>query len=348
MNIKNPQGRLARWITRLTAFDVEFVYRKGECNEVADCVSRNALAARLAKVKVIKHDGTHSGLNSAAREQTLARIRDSKKAETGDTVTQHHAEFKQLASQAKGDIRLFEVTFHRTVARTEADEVEIGETEKDNGQFSECPPCHEGGEIKRALRWSSQPLDVPAEQRAANFSRDAIRRAQEPDEICKLIKKELESKTKGNLQLPRGYVMEGGVVCKISGKGGKEVTRPLALRSLRVFIMRNYHAPIWACHRGQHATNDEISKRFSWPKMREDINNFVSTCKVCQMAKALKPSNVGWLRERRHSRAMNELCIDLIGPIGGSTTKHAKHAKPLHILVALDPFTRMVRLEPLF
>ena len=100
MNIKNPQRRLARWITRLSAFDVEFVYRKGECNEVADCVSRNALAARLAKVKVIKHDGAHSGLNSAAREQTLARIRDLKKAETGGTVTQHHAEFKQLASQA--------------------------------------------------------------------------------------------------------------------------------------------------------------------------------------------------------------------------------------------------------
>ena len=45
---------------------------------------------------------------------------------------------------------------------------------------------------------------------------------------------------------------------------------------------------------------------------------------------------------------MNELCIDLIGPIGGSTNRHVKHAKPLHILVALDPFTHMVWLEPLF
>ena len=87
MNIKNPQGRLARWITRLSAFDVEFVYRKGECNEVAECVSRNALAARLAKIGVIKHDGAHSGLNSAAREQTLARIRNLRKMKTGGSVT---------------------------------------------------------------------------------------------------------------------------------------------------------------------------------------------------------------------------------------------------------------------
>ena len=64
-------------------------------------------------------------------------------ANTGGTVTQHrcHAEFKQLASQSKGDIGLFEVTLHRTVARTEAEEVEIGETEKGNCQFSECPLC---------------------------------------------------------------------------------------------------------------------------------------------------------------------------------------------------------------
>ena len=130
MNIKNPQRRLARWITRLSAFDVEFVYRKGECNEVADCVSRNASAARLAKIGVIKQEGAHSKLNFATREQTLAQIRGLKKAKTGGTVTQHHAEFKQLAPQVKGGVGLFEVTLHRTVARAEAEEVEIGETEK--------------------------------------------------------------------------------------------------------------------------------------------------------------------------------------------------------------------------
>ena len=67
MNIKTPQGRLARWIARLTAFDVEFLYRKGGCNEVADCASRNSLAARLAKV--IKHDGAHSAINQFGRQE---------------------------------------------------------------------------------------------------------------------------------------------------------------------------------------------------------------------------------------------------------------------------------------
>ena len=83
--------------------------------------------------------------------------------------------------------------------------------------------------------------------------------------------------------------MEEVVICKVTGDGEREVTRPLAPRSLRTSIMRNYHASVWACHRGMHATNDEISKRVFWPKMREDTNHFVSTRRVvCQMAKALK------------------------------------------------------------
>ena len=93
---------------------------------------------------MIKQDGAHSGLNSFTREQTLADIRNLRRMKTGGSVTQHHAEFKQLASKAKGDVGLFEVTLHRTVARAESEEVEIGETEKDNDQFLECPPCDEG------------------------------------------------------------------------------------------------------------------------------------------------------------------------------------------------------------
>ena len=345
MNIKNPQGKLARWITRLSSFDVEFVYRKGEYNEVADCISRNSLEARMMKVSRII--GARAMMAEVSRKQAVARsLRNGRKLD--QQASQHHAEFTQLASVTRGDpTGLFEIKFHKTKALREEEELELGNLESEVSRTVKCTPCSPQQEIKRALRWSSEPLEVPVEQRPVNLSRDSIRRAQEEDGICKLIKKELGGE--GSLQLSRGYVMEEDLICRITQvEEGGQVTRPLAPREMRPFIMRNYHASIWACHRGTNSTIDEITKRFYWPKMKEDIINFVSTCKVCQMAKALKPSKVGWLRGRRHSQAMNELCIDLIGPIGGSTTRHEKHPRPLHVLVALDPFTHMVWLEPLF
>lgn len=39
-NIKNPTGRLARWTTRLSVFDLEIMFLKGSENQLADCLSR--------------------------------------------------------------------------------------------------------------------------------------------------------------------------------------------------------------------------------------------------------------------------------------------------------------------
>ena len=44
MNIKNPQGKLARWITRLSCYDVHF---EGECTR---CISRNATRMLLRRL----------------------------------------------------------------------------------------------------------------------------------------------------------------------------------------------------------------------------------------------------------------------------------------------------------
>ena len=78
--------------------------------------------------------------------------------------------------------------------------------------------------------------------------------------------------------------------------------------------------------------------------MREEVNQYVDRCKVCQMAKALKPANQGLLQGRRHSMAMNELCMDLVGPISAAMG-HDKHSQQLCIFVAIDPFTHMICLE---
>ena len=51
---------------RLSAFDVKVVYRKGECNEVAGCISRDSLAARFART--IKQVGARSANTTASEE----------------------------------------------------------------------------------------------------------------------------------------------------------------------------------------------------------------------------------------------------------------------------------------
>ena len=42
MDMKNPTGRLDRWVTRLSEFDFELSYRKGKFMDIAGCLSRNS------------------------------------------------------------------------------------------------------------------------------------------------------------------------------------------------------------------------------------------------------------------------------------------------------------------
>ena len=41
MNLKEPSGRLGRWVLRLNEHNFEIEYRKGKYMDISDCMSRN-------------------------------------------------------------------------------------------------------------------------------------------------------------------------------------------------------------------------------------------------------------------------------------------------------------------
>ena len=102
MNIKNPQGKLARWITRLSCYDVHFVYRKGECYAVADCVSRNAIRMLLRRLgRTAQHTLMEVENYLQQMHQVQQEVMESKGAQPKSAVK--YAEVKQLAAAGEGD-----------------------------------------------------------------------------------------------------------------------------------------------------------------------------------------------------------------------------------------------------
>ena len=348
MNIKNPQGKLARWITRLSCYDVHFVYRKGECNEVADCVSRNAIRLLLRRLS----GATQRTLMEVEKDlqqmhQVQQEVMESKGARAKSAV--RYAEVKQLATAGEG---------HETrglfmMSMCEVDEVDDSSKRLDS-YVQEEKAMDEQQLQKRAIRLANIPFSIPSEQVPVNLSLAELRRGQQDDAQCTQWREMLETWKAGGAKAQdkpaevRGFALtDDGVLMKmgyIGEEGEREVLRPVAPANLRPFIMHNHHASVFAVHHGAKTTLHWIRSRFWWPKMREEICQFVGRCKVCQMAKALKPANQGLLRGRRHSMAMNELCMDLVGPISAATG-HDKHSQPLYIFVAIDPFTHMIWLE---
>ena len=56
-------------------------------------------------------------------------------------------------------------------------------------------------------------------------------------------------------------------------------------------ILYEFHDSPLGGHRGMSKTYRAISSRYTWPKMRQEIEEYVRQCKSCQTNKILTPRN---------------------------------------------------------
>jgi hypothetical protein len=84
----------------------------------------------------------------------------------------------------------------------------------------------------------------------------------------------------------------------------------------RKHILYEFHDALIGGHRGMNKTYRAIKSRYSWPNMRQGIEEYIKMCKSCQVNKLLK----------RRKRAPMEItitakkpfekcCLDIVGPL---------------------------------
>ncbi|MCO5578506.1 hypothetical protein L7F22_032349 [Adiantum nelumboides] len=82
--------------------------------------------------------------------------------------------------------------------------------------------------------------------------------------------------------LKDGYLLHGNRIC---------ITRSICEK-----VMFESHAPPYAGHRGIQTTMKAIEAYFYWPTMKEDIQDYVSKCVVCQKTKYDRQKQPGLLQ----------------------------------------------------
>ena len=163
---------------------------------------------------------------------------------------------------------------------------------------------------------------------------EQIRKEQDEDLLLKAVKncvKDREVIQAGSFKrIQKQLRIEGGILTK-SG-------RLVVPGTLRKTIVAKYHA---IAHFGCEKLEDVISKRFYWPRMYEYVNNFVTSCKVCQQCKADKKTPKAPLVPIiTPSCPLQFISIDI-----ASFTADRDGYK--YILVICDLFSKYVVIEPL-
>ena len=55
---------------------------------------------------------------------------------------------------------------------------------------------------------------------------------------------------------------------------------------LRRHLLKEFHDSPWARHLGQHRSLALLERGFFWEKMREDVEEYVRTCTICEQEKS--------------------------------------------------------------
>lgn len=98
------------------------------------------------------------------------------------------------------------------------------------------------------------------------------------------------------------------LLCDISTKKA----RPIVPVAHRTHIMAMFHQLV---HPGVQETVRRISHRYFWPKMKQDITQFVSTCHVCQSVKSKKTITPELSPKPVILPKMHNIQLDVVGPL---------------------------------
>ncbi|WVZ58303.1 LOW QUALITY PROTEIN: hypothetical protein U9M48_008586, partial [Paspalum notatum var. saurae] len=106
-------------------------------------------------------------------------------------------------------------------------------------------------------------------------------------------------------------------------------------------ILQALHSSGLGGHSGFHATYYRVKKLFAWPKMKDDIKKFVTTCEVCQQAKVEHVKLPGLLQPLPiPDQAWSIVSLDFIEGLPCSNRYNA-------ILVVVDKLTKYSHFMPL-
>ena len=67
----------------------------------------------------------------------------------------------------------------------------------------------------------------------------------------------------------------------------KEARQRPTTCSIEEALLAAYHESPWAGHRGTWATFKKQTEKYWWPGLYQDVHQFVTTCKRCQLHSAI-------------------------------------------------------------
>ena len=313
-SLKEPKGRIARWIEILSPFDFDVEYRPGPKHGNADAMSR----CKNPRDCDCPYTDNLESLKCGPCKKCKKRAQDM-----ASTLTTPNLEENSPVQENSAPVECPEetntaVNAVRTRNQTEAEDT--WNIWKSGYSCTELKSFQEKDEdIGPLVHWKSTGT--------------------------KPLQKELEiysPATRHYCHLWDSLVLKDGILFKEfirrddTGHHLQFIT-PLKMRNEVLYQMHN---SVLSGHLGRKKTKEKLSQRFYWFEMREDINIWIAKCDVCGANKPPGKTARAPLGSMPTGAPWDRIATDLLGPF--PITPRGNR----YILTVTDYFTKWVEVFP--
>lgn len=364
--LKEPNGKIARWLEILSPYDFAVEYRKGQhhgnadglsrCEDPREChchivdMSEPLKCGPCAKCRRRAEIMCHSEIQCGGPEVSVSDdLEDAcvlmdadvvPKTPTGETVTAKRTldeeDVPEGATEGAGALSKPIVLKIETplpaIARalTVDDEQEPG-------------PSNQGDEISRANWTHTYSLTELGRMQDEDASIGPVLRAKragvkpKPEDIVAMC-----PETRHYFMIWDSLRTVDAVVyrsfCKLDQTDN--YTQLIVPRVLREEVLRGAHEPVTAGHMGVKRTKGKLARNYYWFEMKQDVELHIRCCDVCEADKKPPKTPRAPMGHVRTGAPWDIIALDFMGPFPVTSRGNR------HILVLTDLFTKYIEVVP--
>ena len=301
-NGKELAGRMARWAMILSEYNYSIQYIKGKLNEMGDSLSR-LVAMPPADWESLPSDERDSDdhhpflniwpdINLLVLMDTFtADISTHVNIDTDDASVQKEIDVEERLNCITSEEEPHERTlFSRFTITVDSKILKIEPTD-----YASCPDFNEL--YTYILNENNRQNSENAEKQKKPKTGDKVNRAQRREKDRQEKKSSLHSR----FTVSQFFIDENNeLLYNVSQTGKETLCVPQVKRdhgeTLRYKLFVELHDTPLTEHRGTAATTFALQARYFWPKLKNDVQKFISACTKCQTNKINRKKPAGGIQ----------------------------------------------------
>ncbi len=297
-----------RWISDLSQYEMEVLYRPGKQNANADALSR---IQRDEVARILDEPERQGNGKSKELQEELVPTNPTKNTHVETPILK--AQIQQMSSSAETG-----------VTRVQGERQQAIANEQGTDQDTAGTTCGHGLDLAEAQK-ADPAISRVIELKLQRIKPSRRQLTKEP----KVVQRMLRSWNSLRVQ--------GGVLVYQKSDNSGEGSLPVVPEALRLQILCYLHDNMG--HLGFERTTELIRSRYFWPGMYSYVKRYIKRCKRCTLRKLPNSRRQAELVNIHTTRPLELICIDFL------SLEQSKGGFE-HILVITDHFTRYAQAYP--